>query len=429
MNTAPLNGTELDLHRLETPFTQTRVQRPKQVRRLMAGIDADGQRVPLVVVAQGERFVLVDGYQRWAALTRLGRDTAQVEVWDGPLSAALVQLLARRQGRAFEPIEQAWLLSAALAEGLSQRALATALGQDPSWVSRRLALLRALSEPVQEAVRQGVLSTWAASRVFVPLARANAPDAEALLTALRSEPLSTRELVTWYRHYGQANRTTRARLVAHPRLFIQALQTPETPATAHDPERQWLAELQRLCRQLQGLAQTLPPLLDPRPPAATWPALGTAVAKTAQTVERLRQPFQEDAHAVRTSTLPALDCETRGNVVRMQELLRERHGQEVPYSTLTHWVRQAPTARRSTSAGRSLRLPPGQEMQHDTSPHRLSIGGGGGHTVSAPGSSWASAATPSSSTPQPPSSPSDRPVFTTPVGDDPRYPPTIRRFG
>jgi len=302
MNTAPLNGTELDLHRLETPFTQTRVQRPKQVRRLMAGIDADGQRVPLVVVAQGERFVLVDGYQRWAALTRLGRDTAQVEVWDGPLSAALVQLLARRQGRAFEPIEQAWLLSAALAEGLSQRALATALGQDPSWVSRRLALLRALSEPVQEAVRQGVLSTWAASRVFVPLARANAPDAEALLTALRSEPLSTRELVTWYRHYGQANRTTRARLVAHPRLFIQALQTPETPATAHDPERQWLAELQRLCRQLQGLAQTLPPLLDPRPPAATWQALGTAVAKTAQTVERLRQPFQEDAHVVRTAT-------------------------------------------------------------------------------------------------------------------------------
>jgi len=31
--------------------------------------------------------------------------------------------------------------------------------------------------------------------------------------------------------------------------------------------------------------------------------------------------------------------------------------------------------------------------------------------------------------PNPPSSLSDRPVFTTPVGDGPRYPPTIRRFG
>ena len=53
MNTPFLNGTELDLHRLETPFTQTRVQRPQQVRRLMASIDADGQRVPLVVVGGG----------------------------------------------------------------------------------------------------------------------------------------------------------------------------------------------------------------------------------------------------------------------------------------------------------------------------------------------------------------------------------------
>ena len=76
MNASSLNGTELDLHRLATPFAQTRVQRAQQVRRLMACIDADGQRVPLVVVSEGERFVLIDGYQRWAALTRLGRDTA-----------------------------------------------------------------------------------------------------------------------------------------------------------------------------------------------------------------------------------------------------------------------------------------------------------------------------------------------------------------
>jgi ParB/RepB/Spo0J family partition protein len=301
MNVSPLSGTELDLHRLATPFTQTRVQRPQQVRRLMASIDADGQRVPLVVVGEGERFVLIDGYQRWAALTRLGRDTAQVEVWDGPLSAALVQVLARHQGRAFEPIEQAWLLSAALAEGLSQRALAAALGKDPSWVSRRLALLSQLSEPVQEAVRQGVLSTWAASRVFVPLARANRGDAEGLLAALRSEPLSTRELATWYAYYGTANRTARARMVAQPRLFIHALAVPDTPV-ATGPEAHWLAELERLRRQLQRLARTLGPLLDPRPPAAVWQALRTAVAKTAQSVERLRQPFQEGEHVVRTAT-------------------------------------------------------------------------------------------------------------------------------
>ena len=248
-----------------------------------------------------KRFVLVDGYQRWAALTRLGRDTAQVEVWDGPLSAALVQVLARHQGRAFEPIEQAWLLSAVLAEGLSQRALATALGKDPSWVSRRLALLTQLSEPLQEAVRQGVLSTWAASRVFVPLARANVADAQALLAAVSTAPLSTRELATWYAHYGTANRTARARMVAQPRLFIQALAAPDTPVAA-SPEAHWLDELERLRRQLQRLTRTLVPLLDPRPPTTTWQALRTAVAKTAQVVERLRQPLQEGEHAVGTAT-------------------------------------------------------------------------------------------------------------------------------
>jgi len=301
MNASPCNGTQLDLHRLDAPYAQTRVQRPAQVRRLMASIDADGQRVPLAVVGGGERFVLVDGYQRWEALKRLGRDTALVEVWDGPVSAALAQVLARHQGRTFEPIEQAWLLSAALSEGISQRTLAAALGKAPSWVSRRLALLSQLSDPMQEAVRQGVLSTWAASRVFVPLARANGADAEALLAALRTEPLSTRELATWYAHYGTANRTARARMVAQPRLFIQALQSPDAPP-ANDPEAQWLAELERVRRQIQRLARTLVPLLDARPPTPTWQALSGAVAKTAQAFERLRQPLQEGCHAIGTAT-------------------------------------------------------------------------------------------------------------------------------
>jgi transposase len=71
--------------------------------------------------------------------------------------------------------------------------------------------------------------------------------------------------------------------------------------------------------------------------------------------------------------LPALYCESRGNVVRMQELLRERHGEEVPYSTLTHWVRQAQLRAPPPRVGRYA-FAPGEEMQHDTSPHRLQVG-------------------------------------------------------
>jgi ParB/RepB/Spo0J family partition protein len=299
MSTVPANGIELDLHRLDTPYAQTRVQRPQQVRRLMASIDADGQQVPLTVVGGPQRFVLVDGYLRWQALTRLGRDTARVEVWPQAVAAALMQVLARRQGRSFEPIEQAWMLAAALAEGLSQRALATALGKDPSWVSRRLTLLSQLGEPLQEAVREGVLSSWAASRVLVPLARANRADAQQLLAALRREPLSTRELSAWYAHYAQAEGNVRTRMAVQPRLFVQALQSPKTTA---DPAGQWLGELRHLRRKIQHLQRRLAPLLDGDPSAATRAALNTGVEKTLRALERLRQPLQEGKHAVRATT-------------------------------------------------------------------------------------------------------------------------------
>jgi hypothetical protein len=278
---------------------------------------------------------------------------------------------------------------------------------------------------VQEAVRQGVRSTWAARRVFVPLARANAAEAEALLAALHREPLSTRELATWYGHDGPANRKARTRMLAQPRLFIQALATRDAPAATNDPEAQWLAQLEPLRRQLQRLTRTRPSLLEPCPAAATWTALRQAGAKTTQTLERLRQPLQESAHVVRTttpddhrtarqgpepasdqshpgaqpphgapgaarpprrrplvanspaltSTRPMLYCETRGNVVRMQELRRERHGHEVPYSTLTHWVRQAHLREPAPTRVGHYDFAPGQEMQHDTSPHRLQVGG------------------------------------------------------
>lgn len=290
-------GDEIDRHRVQTPFAHTRVHHPEVLRRLLTSIDAAGQQVPLIAVEADGALVLVDGYRRWEVLRRLGRDTARVVIWRCPLPEALAQVLARHQARAFEPIEQAWLLAEVLAEGMSQRAVAARVGKDPSWVSRRMALLSALGEPLLSAVREGVLSTWAANRVFVPLARANAADAKTLLAHQRAEPLSTRQLARWFAHYRRANRAARERLLAHPRLFIQSLEAPALEMAA-EPEARWLEELERLRRQLERLRRALIELLEPDPPRACWQALRAAVAKTAQSVERLRQPLEEvhDAH-------------------------------------------------------------------------------------------------------------------------------------
>jgi ParB-like chromosome segregation protein Spo0J len=300
----------LDLHQLQAPFRHTRVQRPAQIRRLMQSIDADGQRVPLAAVTGSEQFILVDGYSRWEALQRLGRDTAVVEVWHEPLAGALIQVLARHQGRSFEPIEQAWMLSAAVAEGASQHELAHALGKDPSWVNRRLALLSQLGEPLQEAVRSGTLSSWAASRILVPLARANTTDAETLLASLQREPLSTRELNTWYQHYLQANRTVRARLLAQPRLFIQAKESANLPKGT-DPEAQFHARLAQIRRELQTLTHSLPALLDPSPDAATLAALREAVSKTTKAFSEMADAFRaatpEHSHTPRKGSGRATD--------------------------------------------------------------------------------------------------------------------------
>jgi len=73
------------------------------------------------------------------------------------------------------------------------------------------------------------------------------------------------------------------------------------------------------------------------------------------------------------SLLPELFSKTQGNVVRMQELLREKHALEVPYSTLTYWVREAQLREAPPRAGQ-YEFAPGEEMQHDTSPHHLRLG-------------------------------------------------------
>jgi hypothetical protein len=61
----------------------------------------------------------------------------------------------------------------------------------------------------------------------------------------------------------------------------------------------------------------------------------------------------------------------RGNVVRVRELLAD-DGLEVSYSTLTRWVREADLRGPPRRAG-EYNFVPGQEMQHDTSPHRVTF--------------------------------------------------------
>jgi hypothetical protein len=63
----------------------------------------------------------------------------------------------------------------------------------------------------------------------------------------------------------------------------------------------------------------------------------------------------------------------QGNVVRVQQLLTAEYDLTVSYSTLTRWVREAGLRAPPARAG-EYTFGPGEEMQHDTSPHRVLLG-------------------------------------------------------
>ena len=228
-------------------------------------------------------LVLIDGYRRVAALRRLGRDTAGVEQWSCDLTQALLGVLARAQDRPFASIEQALLLRELVqGQGLSQHDVARRCGRDVSWVSRRLQLLSGLPDAALAAVRGGRLSSWAANRVVVPLARASAEHAERLLAALAGTPLTTRELHCWFEHYQQAPRAARERMVSQPRLFIDTLRANEARHAGErlrdGPEGECLGDLRCLeavIARLRKRVATLRPL--PPPLIAAAPRLRAAI--------------------------------------------------------------------------------------------------------------------------------------------------------
>lgn len=66
----------------------------------------------------------------------------------------------------------------------------------------------------------------------------------------------------------------------------------------------------------------------------------------------------------------------KGNVVRIQQFLKQTYGYDIPYSSLTRVVRDLELRgdKKKQRVGQ-YRFGPGEETQHDTSPHRLMLGG------------------------------------------------------
>ena len=139
------------VHQLDRRWERLRVRHPARQGRLLASLAESGQQTPIVVTAEGQadRYVVIDGYKRIAALQELGRDTVEAVVW--PMNEAAAVLLDRSM-RLTEH-ETALEVGRLLAElerrfdyGLDE--LARRFDRSVSWVSRRLALVEFLPEAI-----------------------------------------------------------------------------------------------------------------------------------------------------------------------------------------------------------------------------------------------------------------------------------------
>ena len=243
---------ELELHQLELKYERLRIFEPGRQARLLASLSEQGQRGPVLVVRaeEADRYVLIDGYRRVAALKRLGSDVVETVVLEMREAEALIY--DHRQGcRAKRSaIEDGWLIKELVEQcGLGLQEVALKLGRSKSWVSRRLGLVDVLPSSVQALVRSGQLCAHGAMRYLVPLARANAEACERLAAGIRRQRLSARQMRDLYVGWRGADEQERQRIEQDPLLYLKAVAAVEQV----EPEDEQDKKRREMLRDLDAL--------------------------------------------------------------------------------------------------------------------------------------------------------------------------------
>jgi len=315
---------QLEFHQLERRWERLRVDNPLRRRRLLASLADSGQQVPIVVVAvegQADRYVVIDGYKRIAALQQLGRDTVEAVVW--PMSEAAAVLLDRslRLSEHETALEVGWLLAEMEQRfGYSLEELARRFDRSVSWVSRRLALVELLPETIQQQVREGKIGAQVAMKYLAPVARKSLEDCQRMAAIFAGQHCDTREAGQLYAAWRRGSAAIRKRILEDPALFFKTQRQQTTlakPAAelirdlemaaailerAHrrlagaeameleEPQRAAArGQIERMEKQLQRLNQKLLPEQTPHvEPSTTHHDSGTGDTGSGETRDRAR---------------------------------------------------------------------------------------------------------------------------------------------
>jgi ParB family transcriptional regulator, chromosome partitioning protein len=240
---------KLEFHQLDRRHEHLRVRNAQRQRQLLASLATSGQQTPIIVVAvsdQPDRYLVIDGYKRIAALEQLGRDTVEAVIWPLNEVRALVLDRSLHWSERESALEEGWLLAELeqrFSYGLEE--LARQFDRSVSWVSRRLALVELLPDSVQQQVRTGEISAQVAMKYLVPVARGSLEDCQQMAAAFARHKLSSRQAGQLYAAWREASPQIRSRLLEQPQLFLKVQREAE-PAAA--------SPLQELLRDLEMIA-------------------------------------------------------------------------------------------------------------------------------------------------------------------------------
>jgi ParB family chromosome partitioning protein len=183
---------ELDIDLLSpNPFQPRTTINQARLEELAQSIRVNGVIQPLIVRSVGGRYEIVAGERRWRAAQQAGLLKVPIVVRDVPddklLAVALIENIQRDDLNAIEEAQAYRRLRDDL--GLSQEAIAAAVGKDRATVANYLRLLRLPAE-VQDALVGGAL-TMGHARALLALEDAAAQRRVARETTARG--LSVRE--------------------------------------------------------------------------------------------------------------------------------------------------------------------------------------------------------------------------------------------
>jgi ParB family chromosome partitioning protein len=226
---------QLEFHQLDRRWEHLRVRNPQQHRHLLASLAEHGQQAPIIVVPDEtapQSYIVIDGFQRIAALQQLGKDTVNAIVWRLSEADALLLERSLRASRQETALEQGWLLAELEQRfGYSLEQLARRFDRSVSWVSRRLALVELLPTAIQQQVRDGRIAAQAAMRYLVPAARVSLSDCERLAAAFIECHCDSRQAGQLYAAWRAGTRALRERIFASPALFLKTQRIGGVTAT------------------------------------------------------------------------------------------------------------------------------------------------------------------------------------------------------